>query len=187
MGGGTCQWAAQMAKIMGYKVIGTTSESKEAIGRATGVDELIVLKDAPGASYEDYASVDIPARVAEITGGAGVKAVIDGVGLATWEISLASLGRRGIFVSFGNASGTVPAFEPLKLIGKSLFLTRPKLLDYVQDRDALVARSSEVFGWIREGKLKVSVDRAFPLDEAAEGHKYLESGASTGKVLYKID
>merc|ERR1712094_161602 len=77
-------------------------------------------------------------------------------------ISLASLGRRGIFVSFGNASGTVPAFEPLKLIGKSLFLTRPKLLDYVQDRDALVARSSEVFGWIREGKLKVSVDRAFP-------------------------
>ena len=187
VGGGTCQWAAQMAKIMGYKVIGTTSESKEAIGRATGVDELIVLKDAPGASYEDYASVDIPARVAEITGGAGVKAVIDGVGLATWEISLASLGRRGIFVSFGNASGTVPAFEPLKLIGKSLFLTRPKLLDYVQDRDALVARSSEVFGWIREGKLKVSVDRAFPLDEAAEGHKYLESGASTGKVLYKID
>ena len=187
VGGGTCQWAAQMAKIMGYKVIGTTSESKEAIGRATGVDELIVLKDAPGASYEDYASVDIPARVAEITGGAGVKAVIDGVGLATWEISLASLGRRGIFVSFGNASGTVPAFEPLKLIGKSLFLTRPKLLDYVQDRDALVARSSEVFGWIREGKLKVSVDRAFPLDEAAEGHKYLESGASTGKVLYRID
>ena len=187
VGGGTCQWAAQMAKIMGYKVIGTTSESKETVGRATGVDELIVLKDAPGASYEDYTSVDIPARVAEITGGAGVKAVIDGVGLATWEISLASLGRRGIFVSFGNASGTVPAFEPLKLIGKSLFLTRPKLLDYVQDRDALVARSSEVFGWIREGKLKVSVDRAFPLTEAAEGHKYLESGASTGKVLYKID
>ena len=187
VGGGTCQWAAQMAKIMGYKVIGTTSESKEAVGRATGVDELIVLKDAPGASYEDYTSVDIPARVAEITGGAGVKAVIDGVGLATWEISLASLGRRGIFVSFGNASGTVPAFEPLKLIGKSLFLTRPKLLDYVQDREALVARSSEVFGWIREGKLKVSVDRAFPLAEAAEGHKYLESGASTGKVLYKID
>ena len=186
VGGGTCQWAAQMAKIMGYKVIGTTSESKEAVGRATGVDELIVLKDAPGASYEDYTSVDIATRVAEVTGGAGVKAVIDGVGLATWEISLACLGRRGIFVSFGNASGTVPAFEPLKLIGKSLFMTRPKLLDYVQDRDSLVARSAEVFGWIREGKLKVSVDRCFSLEEAAEGHKYLESGASTGKVLYEI-
>lgn len=185
-GGGTCQWAAQMAKIMGYKVIGTVSKSKESLARATGVDELIVLDDAPGASFEDYTSVDVAKRVMEITDGAGVKAVIDGIGLATWEISLNSLGRRGIFVSFGNASGTVPAFEPLKLIGKSLFMTRPKLLDYVADRPSLLKRSGDVFGWIRDGKLNVSVDRAFPLADAAEGHKYLESGASTGKVLYEI-
>jgi len=185
-GGGTCQWAAQMAKIMGYKVIGTASKSKAALAAATGVDELIVLDEAPGTSYEDYSSVDVVAKVMEITDGKGVKAVIDGIGLATWEISLASLDQRGIFVSFGNASGTVPAFEPLKLIGKSLFMTRPKLLDYVGKREDLLRRSGDVFQWIKEGKLKVGVDRTFPLAQAPEGHKYLESGASKGKVLYQI-
>ena len=167
-------------------MIGTTSEAKREVAEATGCDELIVLKNAPGATFEDYSSVDVAARVMEVTGGAGAKAVIDGIGLATWEISLASLARRGIFVSFGNASGTVPAFEPLKLIGKSLFMTRPKLLDYVPDVPSMRARSEEVFGWIKEGKLKVGVDRSFKLDDAADGHKYLESGASTGKVLYQI-
>ena len=129
-GSGTCQWAAQMAKIQGFKVIGTCSKSKEEAARATGVDELIVLDEVPGTSYEDYKSRDIVAEVMKITGGEGVKAVIDGIGLATWEISLDCVGRRGIFVSFGNASGAVPAFPPLKLIGKSAFLTRPKLNDY---------------------------------------------------------
>ena len=186
VGGGTCQWAAQMAKIQGYKVIGTTSEAKEHVARGTGCDELIVLKNAPNATFEDYTSVDVAAAVKDITGGEMAKAVIDGIGLATWEISLNSLGRRGIFVSFGNASGTVPAFEPLKLIGKSLFMTRPKLLDYVENREKLLRRAGDVFQWIKDGKLKVSVDRSFPLEAAADGHKYLESGASTGKVLYKI-
>ena len=111
-GSGTCQWAAQMAKLRGYKVIGTCSESKQDIARATGVDELIVYKEAPGTSYEDYSSVDLVPKVMEITGGEGVKAVIDGIGLATWETSIEVLARRGIFVSFGNASGAVPAFPP---------------------------------------------------------------------------
>ena len=108
-GSGTCQWAAQMAKLRGYKVIGTCSESKQDIARATGVDELIVYKEAPGTSYEDYSCVDLVPKVMEITGGEGVKAVIDGIGLATWETSIEVLARRGIFVSFGNASGAVPA------------------------------------------------------------------------------
>ena len=82
-GSGTCQWAAQMAKLRGYKVIGTCSESKQDIARATGVDELIVYKEAQGTSYEDYTSVDLVPKVMEITGGEGVKAVIDGIGLAT--------------------------------------------------------------------------------------------------------
>ena len=114
-GSGTCQWAAQMAKLRGYKVIGTCSESKQDIARATGVDELIVYKEAPGTSYEDYSSVDLVPKVMEITGGEGVKAVIDGIGLATWETSIEVLARRGIFVSFGNASGAVPAFPPPSL------------------------------------------------------------------------
>jgi hypothetical protein len=63
VGGGTCQWAAQMAKILGYKVIGTVAEGKADVGRATGCDELITIKEAPGTSYEDYTSVDVVAKV----------------------------------------------------------------------------------------------------------------------------
>jgi len=120
----------------------------------------------------------------EITGGVGCKAVVDGIGLATWEISLACLAQRGIFVTFGNASGAVPAFPPIKLIAKSGFICRPKLLDYTRDREELLWRSNEVFGWVASGDLKVSVDKTFPLEQAVDGHLYLEAGKSTGKVLY---
>jgi len=187
VGGGTCQWAAQMAKAMGYKVIGTVSKAKEAVGKATGCDELIVYDNAAGKTYEDYTSVDGAAKVMEITGGKGVKSVVDGIGLATWEMSIASLATRGIFISFGNASGAVPAFPPLKLIAKSAYLTRPKLLDYTQTNEEKNSRANDIFRWIKEGKLKVSVDKTFPLDQVVEGHEYLEAGKSTGKVLYKIE
>ena len=96
------------------------------------------------------------------------------------------LAQRGIFVSFGNASGAVPAFPVLRLIGKSAFVTRPKLLDYTATRAELDYRANDVFGWLKSGALQVSVDRTFPLDEAPEAHKYLEAGKSKGKVLYKI-
>merc|ERR1712032_1152270 len=186
VGGGTCQWAAQMAKIRGYKVIGTCSKGKADIAKSLGCDELIVLDEVPGASYEDYESVDIVARVLETTGGKGCKAVIDGIGKSTVDISIGSLAHRGIFISFGNASGAVPAFPVLRLIGKSAYVTRPKLLDYTVDRAELVSRANEIFGWLKEGKLNVSVDTAFPLDQAAEGHLYLEAGKSKGKVLFEV-
>lgn len=184
--GGTCQWAAQMAKLRGFKVIGTAPKGKADIAQGLGCDELILLDEVPGTSYEDYASVDVTAKVKEITGGEGVKCVIDGIGKATMDISIDSLARRGIFISFGNASGAVPAFPVLRLIGKSAYVTRPKLLDYTVDREELVWRAGEVFGWLKEGKLKVSVDTLFPLEQAAEGHIYLEAGKSKGKVLYEI-
>lgn len=114
-GGGTCQWAAQMAKIRGYKVIGTVAKGKQAVAEATGADEIIVLDEAPGTSYEDYSSVDVVNEVMRITGGEGVQCVIDGIGANTWELSLASLGRRGICIFFGNASGPVPPVSPLKV------------------------------------------------------------------------
>jgi NADPH2:quinone reductase len=186
VGGGTCQWAAQMAKIRGFKVIGTVSKGKMDVASDLGCDELIVLDEAPGASFEDYESVDVVGKVKEITNGNGVKCVIDGIGKTTMDISIDSLARRGIFISFGNASGAVPAFPVLRLIGKSAYVTRPKLLDYTVDREELVWRADEIFGWLKDGKLKVSVDASFPLEEAAEGHKYLEAGKSKGKVLYKI-
>jgi NADPH2:quinone reductase len=187
VGGGTCQWAAQMAKIRGFKVIGTVSKGKADIAEKLGCDELIVLDEVPGASYEDYESVDIVKRVMEVTDGQGVKCVIDGIGKSTVDISIDSLARRGIFISFGNASGAVPAFPVLRLIGKSAYVTRPKLLDYITTREELVWRADEIFGWLENGDLNVSVDATFPLSKAAEGHKYLEAGKSKGKVLYKID
>lgn len=184
--GGTCQWAAQMAKLRGYKVIGTAPKGKKDVAEALGCDELILLDEVPGTSYEDYKSVDIVTKVKEITNNLGVKCVIDGIGLATVDISIESLARRGIFVSFGNASGAVPAFPVLRLINKSAYVTRPKLLDYSVDREELVWRANEVFGWLENGNLKVSVDTVFSLDEASNGHIYLEAGKSKGKVLYKI-
>lgn len=186
VGGGTCQWAAQMAKLRGYKVIGTCSKGKEDISRNLGCDELIVLDEVPGTSYEDYESVDIVEKVMEVTDGKGVKCVIDGIGKSTVDISINSLAHRGIFISFGNASGAVPAFPVLRLIGKSAYVTRPKLLDYTTNREELVQRADEIFGWLKDGKLNVSVDTAFPLDQAAQGHLYLEAGKSKGKVLYQI-
>ena len=186
VGGGTCQWAAQMAKIQGHKVIGTCSKGKEEASRKLGCDELIVLDEVPGTAYENYESVDIVSKVMEITGGKGVKSVVDGIGKSTVDISIDCLAHRGIFISFGNASGAVPAFPVLRLIGKSAYVTRPKLLDYTTSREELVWRANEIFGWLKEGKLNVSVDTTFPLEQASEGHLYLEAGKSKGKVLYEI-
>ena len=134
-----------------------------------------------------HAHTALSSRPKMITDGVGCKAVIDGIGKATLDMSLGSLAQRGIFVSFGNASGAVPAYPPLRHIAKSSFMCRPKLLDYTRNREELLYRSNEIMGWLQSGQLKVSVDTSFPLDQAAEGHKYLESGASTGKVLYRID
>jgi NADPH2:quinone reductase len=186
VGGGTCQWAAQMAKLRGFKVIGTVSKGKSEAAAMLGCDELIVLDEVPGHSFEDYESVDVVKRVLEITDGKGCKAVIDGIGKTTMDISINSLAHRGIFISFGNASGAVPAFPVLRLIAKSAYVTRPKLLDYTTNRAELVSRADEIFGWLKAGKLSVSVDTVFPLEQASEGHTYLEAGKSKGKVLYSI-
>eukprot|EP00542_Grammatophora_oceanica_P019298 CAMPEP_0194030404 /NCGR_PEP_ID=MMETSP0009_2-20130614/3902_1 /TAXON_ID=210454 /ORGANISM="Grammatophora oceanica, Strain CCMP 410" /LENGTH=335 /DNA_ID=CAMNT_0038670345 /DNA_START=151 /DNA_END=1158 /DNA_ORIENTATION=- len=186
VGGGTCQWAAQMAKLRGFKVIGTVSKGKSENASSLGCDELIVLDEVPGMAYEDYESFDIVSRVMEVTDGKGVKCVIDGIGKSTVDISIDSLAHRGIFVSFGNASGSVPAFPVLRLIGKSAYVTRPKLLDYITTREELVERAGDIFGWLQDGKLSVCVDTTFPLDQAPEGHLYLEAGKTKGKLLYEI-
>ena len=96
VGGGTCQWAAQMAKLRGYKVIGTCSKGKESVASSLGCDELIVLDEVEGKSYEDYESVDVVKRVMEVTGGEGCKAVIDGIGLSTVDISIGELCPRPV-------------------------------------------------------------------------------------------
>lgn len=190
VGSGTSQWAAQMAKLRGYRVIGTTSKYKADLagdaGSSLGCDNLIVLENAPGKSYADYSSVDIASKVLEVTGGKGCGLVIDGIGKSTYEISLKCLSKRGLFVSFGNASGAVPAFPVLKLLEKSAYVTRPKLNDYVTTREELLERANEVFGWVKKGELKISVDKVFTLEDARMGHEYLEDGKGRGKILFKI-
>jgi len=181
---GTGQWAAQMAKLQGYKVIGTTSKGKTA--PANCCDLVIELDTVPGKTYSDYTSVNIVEQVLQATHQQGVKLILDGVGKATIDISIACLARRGILVSFGNASGAVPPVSLLRLVGKSAYVTRPKLNDYIPTPEQRRARCQEILAWMQQGQLQVSVDKIFPLDQVADGHEYLESGQSRGKVLFKI-
>ena len=185
VGGGTGQLTAQMCKLRGFKVIGTTSKGK-AKDVSSICDELLVLDNEHGKFYADYTSVDIASKVKEITKGKGCKLVIDGIGRATYDISLNCLAKRGLFVSFGNASGAVPAFPVLKLLPHSGFVTRPKLNDYVSTREELLQRVEEVFSWVQEGKLKMRVDKVFSLEDVREGHAYLENGNGRGKILYRL-
>lgn len=187
VGSGTCQWAAQMAKIRGYKVIGTTSKNKLHQAERAKCDELIVLDEVDGKGYADYNSVDIAQRVLDITHGQGVKLVVDGVGRSTADISLNSVARRGIFVSFGNASGTVEPFSVLRLTNKSAFVTRPKLLDYVSTREELLGRTTEIFRWVQSGELEISIHGEYALNEAALAHQFIEEGKTKGKILLRIE
>lgn len=196
VGSGTGQLTAQMCALRGYRVIGTTSRSKAAAhldedgavrASAFGCERLITLGTAPGKCYASYTSVDIAAEVSKITDGKGCKLVIDGIGKSTYEISLNCLSKRGLLVSFGNASGAVPAFPVLRLLPQSAYVTRPKLNDYVATREELLGRAEEVFGWaMGDGGLNVVVDRVLGLEDAAAGHEYLENGESRGKILFKL-
>ncbi len=186
VGSGTCQWAAQMAKINGYRVIGVCSKGKVEQARNTGCDHLIILETEEGCENGDYNSVDIVQKVTEITQGEGVKLILDGVGKSTAEISLQCLAKRGIFVSFGNASGKVEPFPLLRLAAKSAFVTRPKLLDYISSRSELLSRMDDIFKWVKDGKLEVSIDKEFLLENASEAHHFIEAGKTKGKLLLKI-
>jgi NADPH2:quinone reductase len=165
-----------MAKILGAKVIATASTAdKLEIARQAGADHLI-----------NYSSEDVLEQVMAITQGKGVDVVYDGVGLSTWRTSLECTGVRGMCVYFGNASGAVPAIDPLLLAKKSVFITRPKLYDYVPTKQALSERAAEVIQWVIDGKLKLSVSTEFPLSEAGMAHEFIEARKTTGKVVIRI-
>ena len=120
----------------------------------------------------------------EVTGGVGVAAVYDGVGASTFDDSLAALRIRGTMALFGAASGPVPPLDPQRLNSSGgLFLTRPSLVHYTRDRDELIGRTDEVFGWIADGSLRVQVGHRYPLAEAARAHTDLEARKTTAKSL----
>jgi NADPH2:quinone reductase len=175
--GGTGRLVVQMAKMQGARVIGTAgSAEKAAIAREAGADEVILYRE------QDFAE-----ETRRLTGGAGVDVVYDSVGASTFQKSIDCLRPRGMMVCFGNASGPAPAVEPLLLSQKgSLFLTRPTLAYYISTREELEWRSRDIFTWIAEGKLTLRVDTVYPLKDAAQAHRDLESRKTSGKLILSI-
>lgn len=165
-----CQWA----KALGATVIGTVStEAKAELARQHGCDHIIF-----------YTREDVAKRVRELTGGEGVPVVYDGVGKDTFFGSIDSLRVRGMMVTFGNASGPVPAFDPLLLSQKgSLFLTRPGLAHYTAKRDELLALGAELFDVVTSGKVRIEVNQTYALADAAQAHRDLEARKTTGSTI----
>lgn len=172
--GGVGQILVQWAVSLGARVIGTAgSADKAALARELGCEEVILYRDE-----------DVAARVKALTGGAGVRVAYDGVGAATFEASLSSLGRRGMLVSYGNASGPAPAVAPLRLSqGGSLFLTRPTLFDYVATTPELDASAAALFAVIASGAVKIGIGQRFALKEARAAHEALEGRETSGSTL----
>ncbi|EJL23668.1 Zn-dependent oxidoreductase, NADPH:quinone reductase [Caulobacter sp. AP07] len=171
--GGVGSILVQWAKALGATVIATVgTEAKAALARAHGADHVIL-----------YGEEDVAARVLEITGGQGVAVVYDGVGKDTFEASLKSLGRRGVLATFGNASGPAPAIAPLELSGKSLFLTRPRLFDYIATTEELDESAAALFAALESGAVKIDIGQTFPLAQAQAAHEALEGRRTTGATL----
>jgi NADPH2:quinone reductase len=172
--GGVGQIAVQWLNSLGVTVIGTVgSDTKAALAHALGCTHVI-----------NYTQENVVERVREITHGAGVPVVFDSVGKDTFTTSLDCLSRRGTMVSFGNASGAVPPFSPLLLAQKgSLFLTRPRLGDYVATRAELEMSAGALFDLISAGTIKVTPSRRYALGEAALAHRDLESRQTTGSLI----
>jgi NADPH2:quinone reductase len=172
--GGVGLLLVQMARRIGARVFGTVStEAKAQLARGAGAHETIL-----------YTEQDFEAEAKRLTGGRGVDVVYDSVGATTFEKSLSCLRPRGLLALFGQSSGPVPPFDPNILNGKgSLFLTRPSLAHHCLTRDELLWRAGDVLGWVASGDLKLRVERAYPLAEAAQAHRDLESRKTSGKLL----
>ena len=172
--GGVGQLLVQWLKHIGARVIAVAgSEAKLAVARRCGADEMLLQDTA-----------DLAGAVRDLTGGDGVDVVFDGVGKATFETSLDSLKRRGLLVSYGNASGPVGPFDFGVLARKgSLFATRPTLFDYYTDRAEIERHAGRVLALIASGVLKISIDQRYSLADAAQAHRDLESRRTTGSSL----
>ncbi len=172
--GGVGQILCQWAKHLGATVIGTVgSDEKVKLAKKAGCRHVIVT-----------AREKFPERVKEITKGAGVPVVYDGIGKDTFMGSLDCLAPLGLMVSYGSASGAVPPFELAILSQKgSLFLTRPTLMTYTAKREDLLKSAAELFSVVRKGAVKITINQTYPLKEAAKAHRDLESRKTTGSTV----
>ena len=172
--GGVGSILVQWAKVLGATVIATVgSQAKAERVTTLGADHVILYRDQ-----------DVAAEVRKITGGLGVPVAYDSVGAATFEGTLGSLARRGLFVSYGNASGPAPAIEPGRLSRMgSLYLTRPTLFDYAATTDELDASAAALFGVIASGQVKIDIGQTFALSDARAAHEALEGRDTVGASL----
>jgi NADPH:quinone reductase len=175
--GGVGLIVSQWAKLLGLTVIGTvSSDAKSEIARAHGCDHVIV-----------YTRESFPARVRELTGGAGVAVVYDSVGKDTVAGSLDALRRRGLLVCVGTASGPIPPIDATQLAIKgSLFVTRPALADYVADPAERDALARELFEHVAAGRIRIEINQRYELQDAARAHRDLESRKTTGSSIFVV-
>ena len=172
--GGVGTIMVQWAKHLGANVIGTVGgEDKAKLARELGCDHVVL-----------YKTEDVVAVVKEVTGGAGVPVVYDGVGKATLMTSLDSLRPRGLLVSYGNASGPVDSLNLALLAQKgSLYVTRPTLATFTATRDRLLACAGELLDVVAKGTVRIQINQRFPLDRAADSHRALEGRETTGSTV----
>lgn len=173
--GGVGSLLLPWATSMGVRVIAvTSSEEKADMARGLGADEVVL-------SSEDVAS-----RVRALTDNKGVDVAYDSVGKDSAKASLDSLKSRGWFVTYGNASGAVEPLAPTELNRRgSLVMTRPGLFHFVADEAGLKRGAAALFGALRTGTLKANIGQTFNLEDAAEAHRAIESGKTTGSTLLK--
>ena len=175
--GGVGLIAGQWAKALGATAIGTAGgPEKCALAKRHGYDHVI-----------DYTCESVPDRVREITDGRGVPVVYDSVGQSTWEGSLDCLGPRGLMVTFGNSSGPVDGVNMGVLGPKgSLYVTRPTLMTYTATRKDLELSAGRLFEIVASGEVKLTIGQTYPLAEAAQAHRDLESRKTTGSTVLKV-
>ncbi len=172
--GGAGRLIVQMAKMLGATVYGTVgSEEKARIAKSAGADEIII-----------YTRDDFAAEVKRFTDGKGVDVIYDSVAASTFMKGLDVIRPRGMMVLFGQSSGPVAPLDPNILNPKgSLFLTRPTLAHYIAAREELLWRAGDVLGWIASGKLELRIEKTYPLAQAPQAHRDLESRKMAGKLL----
>jgi NADPH2:quinone reductase len=161
-------------KAIGATVIGTVGDpAKVGQAKRAGADHVLLYKEE-----------DVAARVREITGGKGVAVSFDGVGKAMWPVSLASVARRGLIVSYGNASGPVEGVNLGILAQKgSLFVTRPTLFDYYVTPEERQAGIGRVFAMLAKGAISPEIGQTFALEDVANAHRALEAGETIGSTV----
>lgn len=172
--GGVGGLLVQLAKLRGATVIGTVgSPEKAALATELGCDHTVLYRER-----------DFRQAVLELTGGAGVHVVYDSIGRDTIARSIRCLRRRGLCINYGGASGLVESIVPLELgEAGSVYFTRPHLADYIATPGELRERAQALFDHAQQGRLRVSIDRRFPLDQTSQAMDYLEAGRTRGKLL----